>query len=186
MEKAKKLLGLVTEIDDNSNGDHTAPPAEDIADQLLASLSKDLELKKGEIEPVPDEFDAKFIAVDEDEIEDKTDLDFTDGGNHGAYPEFIPKGEYWFSKRKSEEGKVGICCHEFVEDMVLTHITGLINYDFVHTVVADPVEAIVRWIYRKVNPTKEEALVKASPQVEKWIEFWESLYVGRSNGKKNR
>jgi hypothetical protein len=59
--------------------------------------------------------------------------------------------------------------------MVLKHITGLGNYDFVHTAVADPVEAIVRWIYRKVNPGKEEALKKASPQVEKWVEFWSNL-----------
>ncbi len=179
MNKARKLLSFLIEASGDTQGDiqgdNVVPPAEDIADQLLTNLSKDLKVTKGEVEPVPDEFTAKFIAVDEDEVEDKTDLDFTDGGNHSAYPDFVPKGDYWFSKNKSEEGKVGICCHEFVEDMVLKHITGLGNYDFVHTAVADPVEAIVRWIYRKVNPGKEEALKKASPQVEKWVEFWSNL-----------
>lgn len=176
MKKARKLLSLLTEVtDDSKEGGNVVPPAEDIADQLLTNLSKDLKLEKGEVELVPDEFTAKFIAVDEDEIEDKEDLDFTDGGNHSAYPDFVPEGDYWFAKNKSEEGKVGICCHEFVEDMVLKHITGIGNYDFVHTAVADPVEAIVRWIYRKVNPVKEEALVKASSQVERWIEFWEDM-----------
>ena len=184
MKKANKLINLLSEVtgdepsvtDPDSADDHVTLPANDTADKLLGDLANDLgEITKGEIEPVPDEFEAKFKAVDKDAIDDEHNQDFTDGGNHPAYPEFVPKGQYWFDKSLSDEGRVAVPSHEFIEDMVLNHITGIGNYDFVHTVVANPVEAIVRWIYRKVNPKKDEMFLPASPEVERWIEMWDKV-----------
>jgi hypothetical protein len=65
-------------------------------------------------------------------VRDVIDLEFTMGGNHGAYPKYVPKGEIWLDDAMNGFDATATCLHELVErDQMLHHHLG---YDRAHVV----------------------------------------------------
>jgi len=171
MTRAKKLIFLVEQ---DSPANNVAPSALDLANKLLGGLK--IKPKIGKAKELPAKEVITIKEVDENEISDEYDIDFTDGGNEAAYPGFVPKGELWIGKSLGLEGKLATISHEFIERLIMLYLGW--DYDAAHALCADPVEAVIRWAYRQTQPEKEESFFesKASPEVENWIRtFDESI-----------
>lgn len=82
------------------------------------------------------------LVRDKGAKEDSDLKDFTMGGNHSAYPNDIPEGEYWIDDQMSKEDKIATEVHEFVEDVMMRYY-GL-SYELTHSELANPCESIVR------------------------------------------
>ena len=74
-------------------------------------------------------------------VRDAIELEFTMGGNHGAYPKFVPKSEIWIDDAMNAFDQTATALHELVErDRMLHHHMG---YDRAH-VVANRHERVFR------------------------------------------
>lgn len=84
-------------------------------------------------------------------VRDTIELEFTMGGNHGAYPAFVPKPEIWLDDAMNAFDQTATALHELVErDRMLHHHMG---YDRAH-VVANRYERAFRKELAKSPPKR--------------------------------
>jgi len=68
--------------------------------------------------------------VSGEHVRDQIDVDFTMGGNEGAYPHYVPPGEIWIDDAMHPLDRTATALHEIVErDLMLHHD---MSYDRAH------------------------------------------------------
>jgi len=71
-----------------------------------------------------------IYLVDGERVRDEIDVDFVNGGNEGAYPNYVPVGEIWIDDAQHQLDRTATALHELVErDLMLRH--GM-SYDRAH------------------------------------------------------
>jgi hypothetical protein len=63
-----------------------------------------------------------IYLVSGEEVRNKTDIDFTCGGNDGVYPFYVPAGEIWIDDALHGLDRTATALHEMVErDLMVRH-----------------------------------------------------------------
>lgn len=71
----------------------------------------------------------EIFLVDGRFVRENMDFDFTEGGNHYRYPEFIPENEIWVDDDMSEDEREFVIVHEVIEATLMAQ--GM-SYDDAH------------------------------------------------------
>lgn len=71
-----------------------------------------------------------IYLVSGEHVRNSIDIDFTQGGNEAAYPNYVPKGEIWIDDAMHALDRIATIFHEIVELNLVLH--GGIDYDDAH------------------------------------------------------
>jgi hypothetical protein len=75
-----------------------------------------------------------IYLVSGEQVRNKSDIDFTQGGNEAVYPTYVPAGEIWVDDAMHALDRAATILHEIVErDLMLHH--GM-DYDHAHDVAS--------------------------------------------------
>jgi hypothetical protein len=70
--------------------------------------------------------------VSGEQVRNKVDIDFTQGGNEAAYPGYVPAGEIWIDDAMHALDRIATIFHEIVERNLVLY--GGIDYDDAHEI----------------------------------------------------
>ena len=68
--------------------------------------------------------------VSGEQVRNEIDLDFTQGGNEAAYPNYVPAGEIWIDDAMHVIDRIATIFHEIVERNLMLY--GGVDYDDAH------------------------------------------------------
>lgn len=90
-----------------------------------------------------------IYLVDGERTRNEIDVDFVNGGNGAAYPNYVPRDEIWIDDAQHVLDRTATALHELIErDLMLDH--GL-DYDRAHD-AANRYERAFRWGLRYHRP----------------------------------
>jgi hypothetical protein len=107
--------------------------------------------------------------VSGEQVRNGIDLDFTQGGNEAAYPNYVPAGEIWIDDAMHVIDRIATIFHEIVERNLMLY--GGVNYDDAHDtalererefrkvlVVKRPASTDLRLVTAALKPYRNEAV----------------------------
>lgn len=121
-----------------------------------------------------------IYLVSGEQVRNKTDIDFTAGGNSAAYPKYIPQNEIWLDDALHVFDRVATIFHEIVERNLMLY--GGVDYDDAHDTACKR-EIALRKELEKNPPTSTDLriVIKAlAPYAS------EAIPTGKRPGKPSR
>jgi len=92
-----------------------------------------------------------IYLVSGEQVRNKSDIDFTQGGNEAIYPTYVPVGEIWVDDAMHALDRSATILHEMVErDLMLHH--GM-DYDHAHEVASSRERVLRKELAR--NPSSK-------------------------------
>lgn len=104
--------------------------------------------------------------VSGERVRDMFDIDFTMGGNEGAYPRYVPKREIWIDDGMHVLDRMATALHEVVERDLM--VKRGYDYDRAHE-IASKTEIPFRKDMQKRRPTSFDIR-----RIEHWLAAFES------------
>jgi len=109
--------------------------------------------------------------VSGEQIRNKIDIDFTQGGNEAAYPGYVPADEIWIDDAMHALDRIATVFHEIVERNLVLY--GGMSYDKAHDIACKreiefrkelarkkPSSTDLRLVTAALRPYREEAISK--------------------------
>lgn len=131
MKKIRELVAAIKEVD--------------------SDLGKKLEIvlvKEGN--PQSEDIKIKVLSPKEAEkVRNDIDIEFTCGGHHYVYPEYIPENEIWVEGTLDAVDLLSTEVHEFVERIGMKYFK--LKYEESHSKLANPIERMFRIITSRLN-----------------------------------
>ena len=114
--------------------------------EVDADLGKKLELVLiKDNSPQSEDIKIKVLSSEEAEkVRNDVDIEFTCGGHHYVYPEYIPENEIWIEGTLDPLDLLATEVHEFVERIGMKYFK--LQYEESHSKLANPIERMFRII----------------------------------------
>jgi hypothetical protein len=109
--------------------------------------------------------DLPVYLVSGQQVRDKTDIDFTMGGNEGVYPTYVPAGEIWIDDAAGTPDRMATTLHEIVERELMIHHGW--TYDRAHDAASAAERPFRKDLARRPPKTFDAARVTAVYQA--WL-----------------
>jgi hypothetical protein len=139
------------------------------ASQLDREISSSLALRPPRLKLLGFINGLAIYLVSGEQVRNKTDIDFTAGGNEGAYPGYVPKNEIWLDDALHVLDRIATIFHEIVERNLMVY--GGKDYDDAHEIACkreiafreelakkQPTSTDLRLVKRALAPYKKEAV----------------------------
>jgi hypothetical protein len=98
--------------------------------------------------------------VSGEKVRNEIDLDFTQGGNEAAYPNYVPAGEIWIDDAMHVVDRIATIFHEIVERNLM--IYGGMDYDDAHDTALEREREFRKELARKRPASTDLRLVTAA------------------------
>lgn len=106
-----------------------------------------------------------IYLVSGEQVRNKSDIDFTCGGNEAVYPSYVPVGEIWIDDALHALDRSATILHEMVErDLMLHH--GM-TYDVAHDVASSRERVLRKELAR--NPSSKVDLRRVGAAYSKYL-----------------
>jgi len=139
------------------------------AAQLEREISSALKLEPPRLRLLGYVTGLPVYLVSGEQVRNRIDIDFTQGGNEAAYPGYVPPGEIWIDDAMHALDRIATIFHEIVERNLVLY--GGINYDDAHDVACKreiefrkelarrrPSSTDLRLVTAALKPYRKEAL----------------------------
>lgn len=139
------------------------------AAQLDREISSGLAIKPPRLKRLGFIDGLTIYLVSGEQVRNEIDLDFTAGGNSGAYPGYVPKNEIWLDDALHVLDRIATIFHEIVERNLMLYQG--IGYDRAHDTACkreiefrkeliqkQPASTDLRLVARALRPYAKEAI----------------------------
>jgi hypothetical protein len=146
-----------------------APRRKKTGAQLEREISAALKLEPPRLRLLGYVTGLPVYLVSGEQVRNRIDIDFTQGGNEAAYPGYVPPGEIWIDDAMHALDRIATIFHEIVERNLVLY--GGINYDDAHDVACKreiefrkelarrrPSSTDLRLVTAALKPYRKEAL----------------------------